>query len=138
VLDALTANPDVWAQTVLLINYDENDGFFDHAPPPAPPAIGADGKPLGGTTVDLAGEYHHVRIESEKSAERGDLMGRPYGLGPRVPMYVVSPFSRGGWVNSEVFDHTSVSTLPREALRRDGAQHIGVASRGVRGPQQLF
>ena len=108
VLDALTANPDVWAQTVLLINYDENDGFFDHAPPPAPPAIGADGKPLGGTTVDLAGEYHHVRIESEKSAERGDLMGRPYGLGPRVPMYVVSPFSRGGWVNSEVFDHTSV------------------------------
>lgn len=108
VLDALTSNPDLWAQTVLLINYDENDGFFDHAPPPAPPAIGADDKLLGGTTVDLAGEYHLVRTDSEKTAERDDLMGRPYGLGPRVPMYVVSPFARGGWVNSEVFDHTSV------------------------------
>ena len=108
VLEALTSNPDVWAQTVLLINYDENDGFFDHAPPPAPPSVDADGKRLGGTTVDLAGEYHLVRTESEKTAERDDLMGRPYGLGPRVPLFVVSPFARGGWVNSEVFDHTSV------------------------------
>ena len=28
--DALTANPEIWSQTVLLVNYDENDGFFDH------------------------------------------------------------------------------------------------------------
>jgi phospholipase C len=108
VLDALTANPDVWASTVLLVNYDENDGFFDHVPPPAPPSLGADGKPLGMSNVDTAGEYHTVRIDSEKTSERDDLMGRPYGLGPRVPMYVISPFSRGGFVNSEVFDHTSV------------------------------
>ena len=33
---------------------------------------------------------------------------RPWGLGPRVPLYVISPWSRGGWVNSQVFDHTSV------------------------------
>ncbi|MFZ4686922.1 MAG: phosphocholine-specific phospholipase C, partial [Hyphomonadaceae bacterium] len=108
VLDALTANPELWAKTVLLINFDENDGFFDHVPPPAPPSKDADGRLLGGSTVDTAGEYHTVRAESEKTAERDDLMGRPYGLGPRVPMYVVSPFSRGGFVNSEVFDHTSV------------------------------
>jgi phospholipase C len=108
VLEALTANPELWAKTVLLINFDENDGFFDHVPPPAPPSKDADGRMLGGSTVDTAGEYHTVRAESEKKAERDDLMGRPYGLGPRVPMYVVSPFSRGGFVNSEVFDHTSV------------------------------
>jgi len=108
VLEALTSNPDVWAKTVLLVNYDENDGFFDHAPPPAPPSRGADGKVLGGSTVDMAGEYHTVRIDSQKTAERDDLMGRPYGLGPRVPLFVISPFARGGWVNSEVFDHTSV------------------------------
>ena len=108
VLDALTSNPEVWAKTVLLINFDENDGFFDHVPPPAPPSKDADGRMLGGSTVDTAGEYHTVRAESETKAERDDLMGRPYGLGPRVPMYVVSPFSRGGFVNSEVFDHTSV------------------------------
>ena len=108
VLDCLTANPDVWARTVLLINFDENDGFFDHVPPPAPPSKDANGNMLGGSTVDMAGEYHVVRAESEEKAERDDLMGRPYGLGPRVPLYVVSPFARGGWVNSEVFDHTSV------------------------------
>ena len=34
---ALAANPRVWAKTVLMINYDENDGFFDHVPPPLPP-----------------------------------------------------------------------------------------------------
>lgn len=108
VLDCLTANPDVWARTVFLINFDENDGFFDHVPPPAPPSKDVSGKLLGASTADTAGEYHLVRADSEKTSERDDLMGRPYGLGPRVPLYVISPFARGGWVNSEVFDHTSV------------------------------
>jgi phospholipase C len=107
VLDAVTANPKIWSKTVLLIMYDENDGFFDHVPPPAPPSRIA-GVELGGSTVDTTGEYHLVRAPSEHAWERDDLMGRPYGLGPRVPMLVVSPWSRGGWVNSEVFDHTSV------------------------------
>jgi phospholipase C len=108
VIDALTADPKVWARTVLLVMFDENDGFFDHVPPPAPPSIDADGRAQGGSTVDTAGEYHRVRNPTEAKAERDDLMGRPYGLGPRVPMYVLSPWSRGGWVNSQVFDHTSV------------------------------
>ncbi len=107
VLDALTADPKVWAKTVLFLMYDENDGFFDHAPPPAPPSI-ENGRPAGGSTVDTTGEYHLVRAASEKPAERADLIGSPYGLGPRVPMLVISPWSRGGWVDSETFDHTSV------------------------------
>ena len=108
VLDALTADPKVWARTVLLVMFDENDGFFDHMPPPSPASRGADGKPLGGSTVDETGMHHHVRNPTEAKSERDDLMGRPYGLGPRVPLYVISPWSRGGWVNSQVFDHTSV------------------------------
>src|SRR5262249_19276704 len=36
------------------------------------------------------------------------VAGQPIGLGPRVPMLIVSPWSRGGHVCSEVFDHTSV------------------------------
>ena len=108
VLDALTANPAVWARTVLLVMFDENDGFFDHVPPPAPPSLDSTGAALGGSTVDTAADYHRVRNPSEAKDERDDLMGRPYGLGPRVPMYVISPWSRGGWVNSQVFDHTSV------------------------------
>jgi phospholipase C len=108
VLEALTANPDVWAKTVFIINFDENDGFFDHVPPPAVPSLTASGDPLGGSTVDTAGEYHLARSASEAKSERDDLNARPYGLGPRVPLYVISPWSRGGYVNSQVFDHTSV------------------------------
>lgn len=108
VIEALTADPAVWAKTVLFVNYDENDGFFDHLPPPAPPSKDASGAMLGGSTVDTAGEYHLAANPFDKFAERPELVGRPYGLGPRVPMFVVSPWSRGGWVNSQVFDHTSV------------------------------
>ncbi|MCU0686928.1 MAG: phospholipase C, phosphocholine-specific [Polyangiaceae bacterium] len=92
-LDALTADPAVWSKTVLFVNFDENDGFFDHVPPPGAPALEG-GVPAGGSTVDTAGEYH--------------LDGRPYGPGPRVPLFVISPWSRGGWVDSQVFDHTSI------------------------------
>jgi phospholipase C len=108
VIEALTADPKVWAKTVLFVNYDENDGFFDHMPPPAPPSKDAAGAPLGGSTVDTAGEYHLASNPFDKAWEKPELVGRPYGLGPRVPMFVISPWSRGGWVSSEVFDHTSV------------------------------
>ncbi len=107
VLDALTADAKVWARTALLVMYDENDGFFDHVPPPAPPSRDGEGF-AGASTVDTKGEYHLARATSEARAERDELTGRPYGLGPRVPMIVISSWSRGGWVNSEVFDHTSV------------------------------
>ncbi|MFN3521723.1 MAG: phosphocholine-specific phospholipase C [Phenylobacterium sp.] len=110
VLDALTADPKVWARTVLFIMFDENDGFFDHVPPPAPPSRDAarPGGLAGGSTADLTGEHHLVRSEADAPSERPELIGRPYGLGPRVPLYVVSPWSRGGFVNSQVADHTSV------------------------------
>lgn len=110
VIDALTADPAVWARTVLIVNFDENDGFFDHVPPPAPPSRErtAPGGLAGASLVDTSGEYHLVASIADNASERPDLIGRPYGLGPRVPCYVVSPWSRGGWVNSQVFDHTSV------------------------------
>jgi phospholipase C len=109
VLDALTANPDVWSQTVFFQTFDENDGLFDHLPPPPPPSLGPDGALHGGATFDLAGHYfddHEDKYTSRDDTVTGTV--RPWGLGPRVPMYVVSPWSKGGWVNSEVADHTSV------------------------------
>ena len=63
VLDALTANPDVWSKTVLIVNFDENDGFFDHVAPPAPPsyvtwnADPAQAQLAGASTVDASDEY---------------------------------------------------------------------------------
>ncbi len=90
VLSALVANPEVWSKTVLFHMYDENDGFFDHVPPPVAPK----GTP---------GEYLTV---SPLPDDAGGTAG-PIGMGFRVPMLVLSPFSRGGHVASEVFDHTS-------------------------------
>ena len=106
VLDALTANPDVWSRTALLINFDENDGLFDHVPPPAPPARDPSDfrKTIGATQIPADDEYHQL---SQREAD-APYLNRPYGLGPRVPLYVVSPWSTGGYVASEVFDHTSV------------------------------
>ena len=79
-IDAIAANPDVWAKTVFILNYDENDGIFDHVPPPVPPA----------------GTAHEF------------VNGLPIGGGFRVPCIVISPWSTGGWVCSQPFDHTSV------------------------------
>jgi phospholipase C len=95
ILDALTANPAVWSKTVFFIMYDENDGFFDHAIPPTPPQTAAHG-------------FSNVSTTHEIFPGSGDRPSGPYGLGARVPMLVVSPWSKGGWVNSEVFDHTSL------------------------------
>lgn len=86
---ALAANPKVWRKTVLILNYDENDGFFDHMMPPIPATVPG----LGASTVGLGGESYK---------------GVPVGLGPRVPLVIVSPWTRGGWVDSELFDHSSV------------------------------
>ncbi len=90
IMNALLAHPDVWRKTALFITWDENGGFFDHVAPPAPRAGTKDEFLTAATLPDAAGGI------------RG-----PIGLGFRVPMIVVSPFSRGGLVSSDVFDHTS-------------------------------
>ncbi|MET7644232.1 phosphocholine-specific phospholipase C [Streptomyces sp. NPDC005426] len=95
VLDALTADPEVWGRTALFITYDENDGFFDHVVPPFVPS----GPAQGLSTVDTSADYFPGDIR---------YAAGPYGLGQRVPMLVVSPWSTGGFACSEVFDHTSV------------------------------
>jgi phospholipase C len=99
VLDALTANPEVWASTVLIINFDENDGFFDHIVAPTAPETTADGL----STVDTVNELY-----PGVPGDAGSYAPGPYGLGARVPCLVVSPWSRGGYVCSQTFDHTSV------------------------------
>ena len=93
IIAALSANPAAWAKTVLFATYDENGGFFDHVAPVTPPP---------GT----AGEYITASPVPDPSVE-GSING-PIGLGFRVPMLIVSPFSRGGFISSDLFDHTSV------------------------------
>ena len=110
VLNALTSNPEVWSKTVFFLTFDENDGQFDHLPPPAVPSYNLDGTLAGASTLALDGEYFHDVARAylkEDDTISGNV--RPFGLSARVPMYVVSPWSKGGWVNSEVFDHTSLA-----------------------------
>lgn len=78
-LEAFWSNPRTWARTAFILVYDENDGLFDHVVPPTPPP---------GTPGEFIG-------------------GMPIGLGFRVPCMVISPFSRGGFVCGDTFDHTS-------------------------------
>ncbi|WP_370945065.1 phosphocholine-specific phospholipase C [Amycolatopsis sp. cg5] len=82
-IDAIASNPDVWAKTAFILTYDENDGYFDHVLPPTPPA---------GTPDEFVG-------------------GVPIGLGFRVPTIVVSPWTAGGYVCSNTFDHSSLIRL---------------------------
>jgi phospholipase C len=80
VLQTLFSNPEVWNTTALFITYDEHDGFFDHQLPPTPPPSVTD-------------EY---------------ISGWPIGPGTRVPMVICSPWTRGGYVDSNVYCHTSM------------------------------
>jgi phospholipase C len=92
VLRILLSNPAVWEKTALIVNYDENGGFFDHVSPPTPPP----GTP---------GEFLTVPdIDSVPGS--GGIRG-PIGLGFRVPCIVISPYSRGPLMVSTVLDHTS-------------------------------
>jgi phospholipase C len=100
----LTQNPEVWKKTIFILTYDENDGYFDHVPPFAPPAPGA-GKVSDG--IDPALDYHTLSEDLVRKPA-AQARGGPIGLGFRVPMVIASPWSRGGRVCSQVFDHTSV------------------------------
>ena len=97
VFNILVSNPDVFSKTVLIVNYDEADGSFDHIVPPFPAQTSAN----GASTVSIENE-----IVTASGEPQGFLSG-PIGLGTRVPFLAVSPWSKGGYVNSQVFDHTS-------------------------------
>jgi len=94
-LEALTANPEVWSKTAFFLTWDENDGLFDHKVPPTPPSSRAQGISTVPTTNEIF-------------PGNSSFIPGPIGFGVRVPMLVISPWSKGGYVSSEVFDHTSL------------------------------
>jgi phospholipase C len=81
VLEALMGNEELWNTTALFITYDEHDGYYDHVLPPSP----------------------------ESSYSNEYISGLPIGFGPRVPMIICSPWTRGGFVDSNTYDHTSMN-----------------------------
>ncbi|ULT28052.1 DUF756 domain-containing protein [Sphingobacterium sp. E70] len=107
ILNILTENPEIWKKTVFILNYDENDGYFDHIPPfVAPnPADARSGKTSAG--LDYSDEYVSLEQELASGEKKEHATEGPVGLGYRVPLIIASPWSKGGWVNSEVCDITS-------------------------------
>ncbi|SFW33780.1 phospholipase C [Sinomicrobium oceani] len=117
VLDILTRNPEVWKKTVFILTYDENDGYFDHVPPfvaPDPRHKNAYSEGLD-TAQDFVTMEEELRKEGMKPE---DARESPAGLGYRVPLIVASPWTRGGWVNSEVCDITSTLMFMEQWLEK--------------------
>jgi phospholipase C len=104
VLDILTQNPEVWKKTIFILTYDENDGYYDHVPPFVAPHPHK--TTTGSTSADINTGVDYVANNDQQSIKE-QARESSIGLGYRVPMVIASPWSRGGWVNSEVFDHTS-------------------------------
>ena len=104
IMDILTKNPEVWKKTIFILAYDENDGYFDHVPPFTVPHLHKAAKGATSAGIDSAVEYV---TKSQQSSDPEDVRESPIGLGFRVPLVIASPWSRGGFVCSQVFDHTS-------------------------------
>ncbi len=125
VLDILTKTPEVWKKTIFILNYDENDGYFDHVPPfVAPrPNDAAIGKVSAG--IDTTDEYVTLQEELQrKDLDMKDTRESPVGLGYRVPLIIASPWSRGGWVNSQVCDLTSALQFLEKFLSKKAGKEI--------------
>jgi phospholipase C len=86
VVNAIGKSPN-WSKTMLVVNYDEHGGYYDHVVPPV--ALAPDS--VQPSTVDSEPTYDGFRR---------------YGF--RVPCVVVSPYAKPDYVSSVVYDHTSV------------------------------
>jgi hypothetical protein len=139
--DILTNNPEVWKKTIFILTYHENDGYFDYAPS----FVAADPKrpETGGASagIDTAIEYTYVEDELKQGVSEKEARSGPIGMGFRVPMIIASPWSRGGFVNSQLFDHTSTlmfleqfvqhkygKTVKEENIRHGISAAVGSAS----------
>lgn len=125
VLNILTKDPETWKKTIFIINYDENDGYFDHVLPFAPPMnpsqpVDMNGKE-GVEYVDKSQEYMSVLPLKDHERIEGTV-----GLGYRVPMIIASPWTKGGFVNSEVSDHTSVLQFLEKFIHKKFSKDVKV------------
>lgn len=123
VLDILTKNPEVWKKTIFVLTYDENDGYFDHVPPFVAP--NPKDKKAFSQGLDTSEEFATREQElAKEDMDEEDARESPVGLGYRVPMVIASPWSKGGWVNSEVCDITSTLMFLEEFLTKKTGKPI--------------
>jgi phospholipase C len=85
IVTAVPTSP-LWPHSALFLSYDEQGGLYDHVPPP--PACAPDDTPPNLVAGDVDAAFDQ------------------YGL--RVPLIVVSPYAKRGYVSHVVTDHTSI------------------------------
>ncbi|HLK20565.1 MAG TPA: phospholipase C, phosphocholine-specific, partial [Bryobacteraceae bacterium] len=122
-LNILTRNPKVWSKTIFILCYDENDGYFDHVPPFVAPD--PQNPETGKTSPGIDASFEYLTLDQDlKKHSPKEARGGPVGLGYRVPLIVASPWSRGGYVCSQVFDHTSILQLLERVLSQRSGKDI--------------
>ncbi|MBO0842413.1 MAG: DUF756 domain-containing protein [Nocardioides sp.] len=117
VIKAVHDNQELWNSTLIILNYDE---------------------PNGANRIGQGGFFDHVLPAIPEAGTKGEgAVGLAPGFGGRVPLVMVSPWTRGGWVNSEVFDHTSTIKLIEQWTTAMGkpaiCQHISDWRRSISG-----
>ena len=131
VVNAVMHGPG-WPDTLLIWCYDEHGGYYDHVPPPAAPppdAVLARNwlLDLPGGLRRLASRLPYLRRELARLGNADDGSRRYDRLGFRVPAVIVSPYARPDFVDSTVYDHTSLLRLIEDKwnlpplTRRDAA-----------------
>jgi phospholipase C len=123
VMDILTHNPEVWKKTIFILCYDENDGYFDHVPPFTAPDPSRQDTGKVSKNIDAGVEWVTREQDLQRCTEDEARSG-PVGLGYRVPLVIASPWSRGGFVNSQVFDHTSILQFMEKFLSHKSGKKI--------------
>ncbi|HAE69647.1 MAG TPA: phospholipase C, phosphocholine-specific, partial [Sphingobacterium sp.] len=117
-MEILLENPEVWKKTIFILTYDENDGYFDHVPPFTVPNPYKENTGKVSSGIDPKMDFALADQQTNPSASPSSIRESSIGLGYRVPMIIASPWSRGGYVNSEVFDHTSSLQFLENFLER--------------------
>ncbi|WP_418121881.1 phosphocholine-specific phospholipase C [Chryseobacterium sp. PTM-20240506] len=125
VLNILTKDPETWKKTIFIINYDENDGYFDHVLPFSPPLNPSQPVDMNGKEgVEYVNKDQEYMLSSQlRDYER---IEGTVGLGYRVPMIIASPWTKGGFVNSEVSDHTSVLQFLEKFIRKKFSKDVTI------------
>ncbi|WP_426790228.1 phosphocholine-specific phospholipase C [Sphingobacterium sp. WOUb80] len=123
-LNILTENPEIWKKTIFILNYDENDGYFDHIPPFVAPNPADQRSGITSPELDYSGEYVSLAQELADGEEKDNATEGPVGLGYRVPLIVASPWSKGGWVNSEICDITSTIQFMEHFFEKKLGKHV--------------
>jgi len=98
VINFLEKQPD-WKNTVVILAYDDSDGWYDHANHIVNPSFSTSDT-LNGTATCGSG--------TPLNGVGGSAVNGRCGYGPRLPMLVISPYAKANYVDHTVIDQTSI------------------------------